>query len=271
MVAILPLLTTAGAWAYLRAGGASGVDATWAAATILRLFFGMIAGGAIASWIGARLIGRAALVSQVLGPAAVAAAWAPVVFLAFLWLGNAMDAAAASGLYAGIALLIWGIAAGFGIIGADEEPDPGRLLVASCLGFGGAILGAWAAHESPPGLWVRAVPAPVSEGGIEQGRFLLIRTNSAETGAAYLLLQDPDSREAVLVTRSAAGALTAVGEIRPDSRMFKKYNIAGRVFFQIGGPGSGSVALGEPTEKSSRNRTFYRIGGLPPPPWPPYN
>lgn len=223
-------------------------DSTWAAATVLRVFLGMVFGGLLASWIGARLVGRAAQIRQLIAPVAVAAGWAPLIFLAFVWIGNVMEAGAASALYAGIALLIWGIAAGLGIIGGDDEPEPGRLLVASCLGFGGAILGAWTAHEMPPAPWVQAVPAPVSEGPFEQGRFLLIRAESVENRAAYLLMQDPDSSEAILVTRSATGELSAVGKIRPESAMFKKYDITGRVFFQIGNSDAGSVSLGGQTK-----------------------
>ena len=133
------------------------------------------------------------------------------------------------------------------------------------------MLGVWAAHEAPPRLWVRAVPAPVSEGPIEAGRFLLIRTDSAENIAAYLLLADPASAEAVLVRRSPSGVVEPVGEIRPESRVFKKFDIAGRVFFQIGGSFAGSVSTSEQKNKSSRNRTFYRFRGLPPPRLGTYN
>jgi hypothetical protein len=270
-VVLLPVLTTAAAWIYLLAGGASAADAGWAAATVLRLYAGLILGGVLASWIGARIVGRTARLSQLWGAASVAGAWAPLVFLAFLWFGNVVDAAAASALYAGIAVLIWGVAAGFGIISGDAEPEAGRLLVASCLGIGGSILGVWAAHEAPPRLWVRAVPAPVSEGPIEAGRFLLIRTNSAENNAAYLLLSDPASTEAVLVRRSPSGVTEPVGEIRPESRMIQKFDIAGRVFFQIGGSFAGSVSDSEQRDNSSRNRTFYRFRGLPRPRLGTYN
>jgi len=251
--AVVPLVVTASAAVYLAEHGATTGDALAAAASLLRLLAGLSIGGACAAWIGARLAGREASARELAGPVLAAAGWAPCVFLAFLALAMAAGAGAATGVYAGIALLIWGVSAGIGIVAGEEECEPGRLLVASCLGLGGVLIGLWIALAAPPAPGVQAIRAPVPEAGIRAGDFLLVRAGNAPSDGALVLLRDPRSREAVLARRDRNGTLTPVGEIQVGPEKLQDWNIAGRVFFRFGTEGGGIVGPGEQSPKPSRD------------------
>jgi hypothetical protein len=251
--AIVPVAVCAAVSGYLASHGVAGADALWSGASLLRVLLGMFVGGLVAAWIGARVVGRAASLRELAGPSLAAAGWAPCVFLLVVGIGHAASAGVAAGVYAGIALLIWGIAAGLGIIAGEEECEPGRLLVASCFGLGGVLIGLWVALAAPPAPWVQAVPAPVTEAPFTAGDLLLVRTEKSAESAGLFLLRKPDSREAVVVRRDGNGSLTPFGAIQVGSEMLQDWNNAGRVFFQYGTGGGETVDPGKQTPKPSQD------------------
>ena len=252
IAAVVPLVVAAAVAVYLVLHGAATSDSAWTGATLVRIFAGLAIGGAGASWIGARVVGRAASWTELAGPALAAAGWAPCVFIVFLGIGQMSGAGSAAGVYAGVGLLIWGIAAGFGIVGGEDDSEPGRLLVASCFGIGGAIIGLYVAYAVPPEPWAHAIRAPVSDAPIRAGSLLLVRTTQS-AGPAVILLRKPNSREAVLARRSANGSLTPLGEIQLEAETLQDWNNAGYVFFQFGATGGESVGTGEQIVKPSQD------------------
>jgi len=250
--AVVPLLAVLSAGAFLLSRGAAFGDAAAGALALLRLLAGVAAGGLTASLVAARLVGREASWRDLAGPVAAAAGWAPGLFLLVLFLARVAGAGAASAVYAGVALLVWGVAAGFGIVAGDDEGEPGRLLVGSCLGIGGVLIGLWLALAAPPRPGVLLVRAPVAEPPIRAGDVLLVRRQDARGSGDLLLLRDPRSAEAVLARRRN-GTLTPVGRIQVDPEKLQDWNVAGRVFFRLGTGGAGTVGRGEQSVKPSQD------------------
>ncbi|MHC4941081.1 MAG: hypothetical protein ACYTHK_19260 [Planctomycetota bacterium] len=248
---LVPFVVCTAVALYLWASGVTLDDAWLSGASLFRVLAGLAIGGLAAAWVGARVTGRVATFGELAGPCCAAAGWAPCVFFCLVTIGNAAHAGAAAGVYAGIGLLIWGVAAGMGIVGGDTEPEPGRLLVASCFGLGGVLIGLWAALAAPPEPWVQAVRAPVTEAPIRAGDVLLVRTEKAGSSEGLFLLVREGTREAIIARRARNGSLTPLGEIQLGPEMLQDWNTAGRVFFQYGAEGGQSVADREQRPKTS--------------------
>jgi len=242
-----PLLVAACiALALLGAGVETG-DALATSLTFLRYSYGLAVGGALLSVVGTRLIGRTASVWDVFGPASAAAGWLPFAFVGFLGLAHLAGAGATAGLFAGLLLLLWGTAAGIGIIGGDDGGEPGRMLVAICLGLSGCLIGFWGAHSAPPPASVMVLRAPFESGAIRPGSVLLVRSDPAPPASALVLLREAGTREAVFVQLRADGSRIPLGEVTLAPQMLQDWNIAGRVFLRLGGPGVWGVVRAEQT------------------------
>jgi len=251
--ALAPLAVLAGVAVYLFAKGVAARDVLGAVLGLLRVLAGVSVGGLCAAWIGARVAAREASARELAGPVLAAAGWAPLVFVAFLLIGHAGGAGNAAALYAAIALLVWGVAAGFGILSGDADCEPGRLLVATCFGLGGVLIGLSAALAAPPAPPVQLVPSPVAEGTLRPGDLLLLGRAEPPAAGDLVLLRDPRSSEAVLASRESNGSLTPVGSIQVDRQKLQDWNIAGRVFFRFGAAGGASVGSAEQMPKPSQD------------------
>lgn len=248
---LVPVVSVALGAAYVARGGGDTDEIVATALSLGRLLGGLMLGGVAAAWVGARVVGRPATLRELIGPCAAAAGWAPFVYLAVLGIARLSGVGEPAPVYAAMALLLWGIAAGFGIVAGDHEVEPGRLLVASCFGLGGTILGIWAAHELPPALPVRAIRAPVEAPPVEVNRFVLVR--SGDEQGPLLVLTKPGTRVRALARRNADGDLEPVGETVETLDSLRSWDITGRVFFQVGGPAGGGVLPSEQSTKPSRN------------------
>jgi hypothetical protein len=251
--AIVPALALLSVAVYLKAKGGGTGDVAAATVGLARVLGGVALGGLGASWIAARVAGREASMRALAGPVLAAAGWAPAVFVVFLLLMHAGGASSAAALFAGIALLIWGVAAGFGIVGGEEECEPGRLLVASCFGLGGVLIGLWVALAAPPAAPVQLVPSPVAREAIRPGDLLLVARSDADAEGDLVLLRDPGSHEAALAVRDRNGSLTPVGPIQVSREKLQDWNIAGHVFFRFGAGGGEIVVPAEQKPKRSRD------------------
>jgi hypothetical protein len=166
----------------------------------------------------------------------VFAAWTAILFPVLLVLLTAAGAGGLAGLGSGLALLVWGVAAGLFVLGDDETTEPGRGLVASCGALSGALLGLFVAGWAAT-LLVWPWRAPVAVGGARRGDLLLV-VRDRSPGAADLLLAENAAGAAVLARRGPDGRLAPTGE---TPAVAGPWQARGRVFFRFGGPWGGSV------------------------------
>jgi hypothetical protein len=195
--------------AYLPARGCGAADAAATALGLLCLVLGMGLGGALAAALAGRLAGAApggVPVHLVFG------AWGVLLFLLAAAGAAALGLGAAAPLAAALAVLVWGVVAGTGVVGAGAET--GRALVASCTGAAGAIAGAVVTGVAVFAHLVLAVPAPSGAPGVPAGTPLLVRPDEAPPPGTLVLLRDPPA-----LARAAPGAPPPLG----------------RVFFLLGG------------------------------------
>lgn len=237
---------------FLVAGTSAG-DAWATAGTYVRFTYAVAVGGTLCGLAALRLVGRDAGWKDLMGPGCAAAAWAPFAFVAFLVMAQALGAGAASGLYSGLLLLIWGAATGMAILSGEERSEPGRLLVGTCLALSGCLVGFWTAHRIPPPVPVQAVRSPFEADRIYPGQILLVRTGASVEGPALVLLRETGTNEAAFARLDRNGNRTLVGDISVTPKMLQDWNIAGRVFFRFGSPGAGSVVGTEQTPQVSQD------------------
>ena len=230
----MPLVPSVAAGLFLARQGCDAGDALWSALTVLRYLFAIAACGTLFSLVAVRIMDRAAGWKAMFGPACAAVAWAPFVFLLLLALYRATGAGAPAALYAGLTLLLWGVAAGTGIIGGEEGGEPGRLLVASCLGLSGCILGMFIAHRAPPPAPVLHERAPFTSDGIARGDFLLVRRGKNVPTGAIVLLRKRGSRQPLFARVAPDGKLALIGKVDARPNMLREWDIMGRVFFRLG-------------------------------------
>jgi len=250
---VLPFLFAAVIALCLMVAGVHSGDAWVTAATFLRYVLGLAIGGTSLGMLSLRIVGRDATWKDLLGPSCAAAAWAPFVFVTFLGIAQLAGAGAASGLYAGLLVLLWGAAAGMGIVGGNDAVEPGRLLVATCLGLSGCLFGFWGSHQLSPEVSVTAVRAPFRTSDIRPGNVLLVRSDTTPVASSVVLLRETGTREAVFVTIDRNGYRTPLGKLSIERKMLQDWNIAGRVFFRFGSPGGWSVVGTEQTPQLSQD------------------
>jgi hypothetical protein len=240
-----------GAAVFLLAYGAGAGDAVASAASVLRYACGLAVGGTIFSVAAMRLLDRDAGWKDLFGPACGAAAWSPIVFVVLLWIFARAGMGPTAALYAGLLLLFWGVVAGMGIIGGNEGGEPGRLLVAACLGVTGSLAGLAVAHQIPPPVAVMALPAPFDDGTVRRGNFLLVRRTPDPHAPAMVLLRETGTREAIFAVIEKNGKRRPLGDTSATPKMLQDWNVAGRVFFQLGIQGGIGVVSAEQTLKLS--------------------
>jgi hypothetical protein len=204
------LLPPAAAGAYLLARGCGAGDAAAAALGLLGIVLGIGLGGALATTVARRLAGRVGLHVHL-----VFAAWTVLLLLLALAAAAALGLGATAPLAAALAVLVWGVVAGTGVLGSELEP--GRALVASCAGATGAIAGAVLVALLVFGNLVLAAPAPAGAHGVAAGTPLLVRREEAPAPGALVL------------TDARALARARPGDPPP----------IGRVFFFLGGAWGG--------------------------------
>lgn len=196
--------------AYLAARGCRPADAGLAAAGLLLVILGLGCGGWLASVLARRILAPDA---PRRGPHVhlVFAAWSAALFvLVLLALGSA--------LAAGLAVLVWGVVAGTGVVAGETEP--GRALVASCLGASGAILGVLAAGFLVHERLVMVLPS-------DHGTMLVRRGEVGEEGA-LVLARDPASATLFLARKGPEGLEP---EGKPPPGPPAGWVAVGRVFF----------------------------------------
>ncbi|HEX5135956.1 MAG TPA: hypothetical protein VFY93_03210 [Planctomycetota bacterium] len=195
---------------YLAARGCRLPDAGLAAAGLLLVILGLGAGGWLASALARRIVAPDA---PARGPHVhlVFAAWSATLFVAMLLV-------AGSALAAGLAVLVWGVVAGTGVVAGDTEP--GRALVASCAGASGAILGVLGAGLLVHEHLVMVLPS-------DRGTMLVRRGDVGEPGA-LVLARDPASTTLFLARKGAAGLAP---EAKPPPGPPAGWTVVGRVFF----------------------------------------
>lgn len=245
----LPLLFAVLVGGFFVVAGAGTNDAVAVGLTYARYVYGLALGGTVFGILALRVAQREATWKDLVGPACAAAAWLPFAFVTLLGIADALGAGAAAGLYAGLLVLLWGAAAGMGAIAGEEAPEPGRLLVATCLGLTGCLLGLGAMHRVPPLVPVTAVRAPFDGRIVRQGNILLVRSDPDARGPCVVLLREAGTEEAVFVFLAPNGNRTVLGDVTLQPKMLQDWNIAGRVFFRLGGPGGWSVVGTEQTPK----------------------
>jgi len=215
--------------------------------TYARYAYGLALGGTVFGVLALRVAQLEATWKDLLGPACAAAAWLPFAFVTLLGIADALGAGAAAGLYAGLIVLVWGAAAGMGAIAGEEAPEPGRLLVATCIGLTGCLVGLGAMHRVPPAVPVTAVRAPFDGRNIRQGNILLVRSDPDARGPCVVLLREAGTAEAAFAFLDPNGNRTVLGDVTLQPKMLQDWNIAGRVFFRFGSPGGWSVVGTEQT------------------------
>jgi hypothetical protein len=237
-VVLLPPLALG---AYLAVRGCAAADAAVTAGALLLVILGLGLGGAFAGGLARLILGRPFAVRPHLVGCLAFAAWTVVLFPALLGLLAAAGLGGLAGLAGGLALLIWGVVAGRGVLGDDRgESDPGRGLVASCAALSGALLGLWVAGW----LGTQVVwpwRAPVAVDGARAGDLLLV-VRDQSPDAADLLLADDALGAAVLARRGLDGRIVPVGRVRDAEGPWRP---RGRVFFRFGGAWGGSVLPGQ--------------------------
>jgi len=175
---LAPLLPAAACALYLRARGCAGGDAWAGGGALLLLATGAGAGAAAACALARRLLGRPGAFRALWPPCAVFAAWAALLYPAAVAAVALLGGGSTSPLTAALVLLAWGVASGTGLLEGEEgEVEQGRLLVGSCLGAGGALLGLVLAALLARAALVAAGPAaPGHEGaGVRPGDPVLAR------------------------------------------------------------------------------------------------
>ena len=107
----LPAVLSIGIGALFLAAGAAAGDAWACALTYARYGYGTAAGGTLAGLLALRVVSTEGSWKDLFGPACAAAAWAPFAFVGILGVAQFFGAGSAAGLYAGLAVLLWGAAA----------------------------------------------------------------------------------------------------------------------------------------------------------------
>jgi len=238
---VLPLVLAA----FLLARGARAADAAAAGAALLLLEAGLGLGGA-AGTLAARLLLQAGGLPRPAAPSLVFAAWALLLFLLTALLAAWLGAGAAAPLFAGMAVLVWGVMAGMGFVAGGAEVEQGRALVASCVGAAGAVLGVLGAGLLVQATLVVAVPAPAAAASFAAGDLLLVRRESGPAPGTLVVVVDPGTREAFLARVRHLGSYEPVGG---DAAAWGRgrWTPLGRVFFHFGGAGgAGAVAAASP-------------------------
>jgi len=233
--------------AYLSVRGCAPADALLTAVALFLAVVGLGLGGALAGGVAGIILGRPLRVRPHLVGCLVFAAWTAVLFPALLAVLAVAGAGGLAGLGSGLALLVWGVVAGRGVLGDDGALEPGRSLVASCTALSGALLGlvvaGWGATQL---VWPWR--APVALEGARPGDLLLV-VRDRSPGAADLLLAENAAGAVVLARRGADGRIAPVGGT-PAGR--GPWRARGRVFFRFGGAFGGSVLSGQHLRPGSR-------------------
>jgi len=199
---------------YLAARGCRAADASVTAAGLLLLVLGLGAGGALASALACRvLLDAPRRAPQVY---LVFAAWALFLLVLLLFVTG-------SALFAGLAVLVWGVVAGTRVLAEDVEP--GRSLVASCGGTTGAVVGILLMALLVHGRMVLVMPSPKGEGT------LLVRRGEVREPGALVVAQDPASSRLFLARQGPRGL---VPEGTPPPGPPGGWMDIGRVFFFFG-------------------------------------
>jgi hypothetical protein len=196
--------------------------------------------GAAACQPAALLAGAARPLWPAFPACVVAAGWAPLLFAGLAAAMAVLGLGPAAPLAASLVLLVWAAVLGIALVGAGEA-EPGRRLVASCVGLVGALLGLWLALALATAHLVLAIPAPMAGWGLERGDLLLVRRQNSAPAGSVVVLQGPGSTGMLLARIDPAGALVPP---RP-ARWAESTNpdVLGRVFFQLGGGQARSVGI----------------------------
>lgn len=244
VAALVPLAPAVALFAYLHRKGCALEDAAVASGALGLVVVAMGALGALAAAPAGLVLGNTERTSARflarLTPCLVAAAWAPVVFLVFLFAARWLGSGATAALVAGLAALGWGVVAGVSLVGEGPHRDGGRAIVASCIGLAGALAGAWigllAAREA-----VLVVPSPVAAESFHPGDLLLVRRGPVPEPGGLVLLRRPGTAEAVVARLENDGTARPLGDLRLPPEEFRNWDIAGRLFFKFGGGGGATV------------------------------
>ena len=251
--AVAPVVLGLAIFAFFSIAQVAAGDAWACALTYARYAYATAAGGTVISVLALRVAGCEGNAWNLFGSACLAAAWTPFAFVGIVVSAQFFGAGPEAGVYAGLAVLVWGAAAGMAILAGDGAPEPGRLLVGTCLLLSGCLAGFWAAHRVPPAAAVNSVPSPIEAHNIKPGNMLLVRTESRPRAPCIVLLREPGTPEAVFAHLDHNGARTILGDVRRPPEMFQDWNIAGRVFFRFGGSGGWSVLGTEQTPQPSQD------------------
>lgn len=233
VLALPPLLLLL--WLVLLGCGAG--DALAAAAGLLILLAGLATAGAAAAALASRIVLLPRTFRERIGPCAAAAAWAILLLASAFAAFEPLTGVGSAPLAAAFSILVWGTMAGLGIVEADEAPEGGRGLVASCAGLFGSLLGLTAAAALAGKILVFAVPSPPAPPDFPAGAPILVRPGECPREGALLLVRDGPAGPPRLARRKGDGSLEATPPLRPDARAI------GRVFFRIAGAG-GAGAVG---------------------------
>jgi len=232
-----PLAPAALLLGFLWMRGCSAADAAAAALGLLALLVGLAFGGTAACYPASFFTGSAFLPLDRAGPCAVFAAWTALLWTLVLIVAKLLGMGPEAAIFTSLFVVVWGVGVGTHIVTGDDEVEPGRRLVGSCLGLTGALGGLVAALVVVQAELVMVVASPLDTGGLEAGDALIVRRDEEPPAGSLVLLRE--GREAALGRVSPGGVATVVGETLEKGN----WTVFGRVFYTFGGVWGGRALL----------------------------
>ncbi len=225
---------------WLFARGCAPGDAAAVGAGAALLVAAVAAGGWLASIPASRILGAEWSLASMAGPSAVAAFWAALLPAPLMMTAHALGMRATAALFTGLCMLLWGIAVARALLEAGER-EGGKALVAACVAVAGSILALHLALTAVERRLVIALPSPIEAGPIGRHGYLLVRVGAKPVAGEIAWMVERDTGESAFAEAGADGSPRFLGRFREDPMASRKWDIGGRVFFQCGGPGGGSV------------------------------
>ncbi len=227
---------------WLHARGCAPSDARAVGAAVTVMLVALAAGGWLAAIPAARILGREWPLAAMVAPSAVTALWAALIPAPLMMIAHAVGMRATAALFTGFCMLLWGLWVARALLEWEGgEREGGRALVAACLAAAGSILAFHVAISAVERSLVIALPSPIETPQIRRFDYLLVRVGTRPHPGEIAWLVEEGSRESAFAEIGEDGAPRFLGRFREDPATSRKWDVAGRVFFQCGGEGGGSV------------------------------
>lgn len=227
---------------WLRARGCAVGDAAAVGAALAALLVAVAAGGWLAAVPASRILGGAWPLAAMIGPSAAAALWAALIPGPLMMIAHAAGMKATAALFTGFCMLLWGLRVAHALLTWEGgEREGGRALVAACVAAAGSILAFHVAMTAVERSLVIALPSPIETPEMRRFDYLFVRVGATPREGEIAWLVEQGSRESAFAEVLAGGSTRFLGRFREDPEASRKWDIAGRVFFQCGGEGGGSV------------------------------